>query len=306
MSALVTPRTPPSTAAAAPASSAADPLILAGRVFTSRFILGSGKYNIDLIRAAVEHAGAQIITLALRRVDMDAGSGQGTGTHNDGDGPHSDGDNDHRAGAGNILDAIPQGVTLLPNTSGARTAEEAVRIARLARELGCGDFVKIEVIRDSRYLLPDNHETIRATEMLAAEGFVALPYMYPDLIVARDLVSAGAAAVMPLAAPIGSNKGLVTKEFIQILIDEIEVPIIVDAGIGRPSQACEAMEMGVAAIMANTAIATAGDIPAMAGAFRRAIEAGRAAHLAGPGRVLEGGGSASSPLTGFLETPAGH
>jgi thiazole synthase len=269
------------SSAGTPARTAAgDPLVLAGREFTSRFILGSGKYNLDLVRAAVEHAGAQIVTLALRRA------------HTAADGS-----------AGNILDAIPEGVTLLPNTSGARTAEEAVRIARLARELGCGDFVKIEVIRDSRYLLPDNHETLRATELLAAEGFVALPYMYPDLIVARDLVAAGAAAIMPLAAPIGSNKGLVTREFIEILLAEIELPIIVDAGIGRPSQACEAMEMGVAAIMANTAIATADDVPAMAAAFRGAIEAGRAAHLAGLGRVLDRGAAASSPLTGFLDDP---
>lgn len=254
-----------------------DQLLLGGHAFTSRFILGSGKYNLDLVRAAVEHAGAQIITLSVRRANT---------------GP-----------AENILDHIPEGVTLLPNTSGARTAEEAVRIARLSRELGCGDFVKIEVIRDSRYLLPDNYETIRATEMLAADGFVVLPYMYPDLNVARDLVSAGAAAVMPLAAPIGSNRGLAAKDFIQILVDEIDLPIIVDAGIGRPSQACEAMEMGVDAIMANTAIATAGDVPWMASAFRSAIEAGRTAYLAGPGRILERGGSASSPLTGFLEDP---
>ena len=157
------------------------------------------------------------------------------------------------------------------------------------------------MIRDSRYLLPDNYETIKATELMAKEGFIVMPYMYPDLNVARDLVNAGAAAIMPLAAPIGSNKGLATKEFIQILVDEIDLPIIVDAGIGRPSQACEAMEMGVSAVMANTAIATAGDIPAMAAAFKKAIEAGRAAYLAGLGRVLEKGGAASSPLTGFLE-----
>ena len=215
-----------------------------------------------------------MITLALRRVNT--------------------------AGDGNILDYIPEGVTLLPNTSGARNAEEAVRIARLAREAGCGDFVKIEVIRDSKYLLPDNYETVKATEILASEGFVVMPYMYPDLNAARDLQNAGAAAIMPLASPIGSNKGLCTRDFIQILIDEIDLPIIVDAGIGRPSQACEAMEMGAAAIMANTAIATAGDIPAMAGAFRKAIEAGRSAYLAGMGRVLTKGASPSSPLTGFL------
>ena len=251
-----------------------DKLILGGREFNSRFILGSGKYSLDLIRAAVEQGGAEIIPLALRRANTAQGQ--------------------------NILDFIPDHVTLLPNTSGARNAEEAVRIARLARELGCGDFVKIEIMRDAKYLLPDNSETVKATEILAEEGFVVLPYMYPDLNVARDLVNAGAAAVMPLASPIGSNSGLATKAFIQILIDEIDLPIIVDAGIGRPSQACEAMEMGAAAIMANTAIATAGDVPAMAGAFRQAIEAGRTAYVTGMGRVLTRGASASDPLTGFL------
>ncbi len=250
-----------------------DSFTLGGHSFTSRFILGSGKYSLDLIRAAVEHAGAQIITLALRRANSDTD---------------------------NILDHIPEGVTLLPNTSGARTAGEAVRIARLARECGCGNFVKIEIMRDSKYLLPDNQATIQATETLANEGFVVMPYMYPDLTVARDLVNAGAACIMPLGAPIGSNKGLATRDFIQILIDEIDLPIIVDAGIGRPSQACEAMEMGAAAVMANTAIATAGDIPAMAEAFKKAIEAGRTAYLAKLGRVLDKGAAASSPLTGFL------
>ena len=241
--------------------------------FKSRFILGSGKYSLNLIKAAVENAQADIITLALRRV-------------NDG-------------GMANILDYIPEHITLLPNTSGARNADEAVRIARLSRELCHSDLVKIEIMRDSKYLLPDNQETIRATEILAKEGFTVLPYMYPDLNVARDLAKAGAAAIMPLGAPIGTNKGLCTKEFIQILIDEIELPIIVDAGIGRPSQACEAMEMGAAAIMANTAIATAGDITAMAEAFRLAIEAGHLAYKAKLGRIQDKG-SASSPLTGYL------
>lgn len=241
--------------------------------FKSRFILGSGKYSLNLIKAAVENARADIITLALRRV-------------NDG-------------GMANILDYIPEHITLLPNTSGARNADEAVRIARLSRELCHSDLVKIEIMRDSKYLLPDNQETIKATEILAKEGFTVLPYMYPDLNVARDLTNAGAAAIMPLGAPIGTNKGLCTKEFIQILIDEIELPIIVDAGIGRPSQACEAMEMGAAAIMANTAIATAGDIPAMAEAFRLAIEAGHLAYKAKLGRIQDKG-SASSPLTGYL------
>ena len=213
----------------------------------------------------MENAGAEIITLAVRRTNT--------------------------KDTENILDYIPDHVTLLPNTSGARDANEAVRIARMSRELGCGDFVKVEIMQDSKYLLPENYETIKATRILADEGFVVLPYMYPDLNVARELQKAGAAAVMPLASPIGSNKGLATKEFIRILIDEIDLPIIVDAGIGRPSQACEAMEMGAVAIM---------DIPAMAGAFRQAIEAGRGAYLSGLGRVLERGASASDPLTGFL------
>lgn len=254
--------------------SAHDPLIIGGHQFESRFILGSGKYSMTLIEAAVRDAGAQIITLAVRRANSKDSE--------------------------NIVDYIPQGVTLLPNTSGARNADEAVRIARLARELGCGDFVKIEIMRDTKYLLPDNQETIKATEILANEGFVVMPYMYPDLNAARDMVSAGAATIMPLGAPIGSNRGLATKEFIQILIDEIDLPIIVDAGIGRPSQACEAMEMGAAAIMANTALATAGDLTLMAQAFRRAIQAGRDAYLSGVGRVLARGASSSDPLTGFL------
>ena len=253
-----------------------DKLVIGGKEFNSRFILGSGKYSLDLIKAAVENAGAELITVAVRRANTKDSE--------------------------NILDYIPKNITLLPNTSGARTAKEAVRIARLGRELGCGDFVKVEIMRDSKYLLPDNQATVEATEILAKEGFIVMPYMYPDLNTARDLVNAGAAAVMPLASPIGSNKGLATKEFIQILIDEIELPIIVDAGIGRPSQACEAMEMGAAAIMANTALATAGDVPQMASAFGKAVEAGREAYLAGLGRVLTRGASASDPLTGFLRT----
>jgi len=174
-----------------------------------------------------------------------------------------------------------------------------VRIARLARELCQTPFIKIEVIKDSKYLLPDNAETIKAAETLAQEGFVVMPYMYPDLQAARQLRDAGAACVMPLGAPIGSNKGLCTRDFIKILIEEIDLPVIVDAGIGRPSQACEAMEMGAAAVMANTALATAKDLPLMAAAFKNAISAGRQAYLAGLGRVNDCA-SASSPLTGFL------
>lgn len=252
-----------------------DPLLLGGHAFQSRFILGSGKFSLPLIQAVMQYGESEIATIALRRADADSPE--------------------------NILDYLPKGITLLPNTSGARTAEEAIRIARLSRELGCGDFVKIEVIHESKYLLPDNQETIRATEILAKEGFVVMPYMYPDLIAARQLRDAGAACIMPLGAPIGSNRGLRTKDFIQILIDEIDLPIIVDAGIGAPSQACEAMEMGAAAVMANTAVATAGDCAAMATAFKLAIQAGRTAYLAKLGRVLEQGGEASSPLTGFLQ-----
>ena len=252
-----------------------DQLIIGGKAFTTRFFLGTGKFSLPMTAEVIKAAGAEIVTLALRRANM--------------------------AFEGNILDFIPDTVTLLPNTSGARNAQEAVRIARLAREVGCGDFVKIEVIHDSKYLMPDNYETIKATEILAKEGFTVLPYISPDLIAARELVNVGAAAVMPLAAPIGSNKGLISKDFIKMLIDEIDLPIVVDAGIGAPSHACEAMELGADAVLANTAVATAGDVVAMARAFRMAVDAGRQAYLAGLGRVLDFTGDASSPLTGFME-----
>lgn len=251
-----------------------DKLIISNKEFDSRFILGSGKYSLDLIDAAIKYAKAEMITVAVRRANTKDKE--------------------------NIMDYIPDNITLLPNTSGARNADEAVRIARLAKALGCGEFIKIEIMRDTKYLLPDNYETIKATEILANEGFIVMPYMYPDLNVARDLVNAGAATVMPLASPIGSNRGLSTKDFIQILIDEINVPIIVDAGIGRPSEACEAMEMGAAAVMVNTALATSGDLPTMASSFRKAVESGREAYLSGLGRVLTRGASPSDPLTGFL------
>lgn len=248
-----------------------DVLNLGGHEFTSRFILGSGKYSLELIEAAVKNAGAEIITMALRRAGSDMP---------------------------NILDYIPKGITLLPNTSGSRTAEDAVRIARMSREVCGSNFVKLEVIPDTKYLLPDNYETVKATEILADEGFVVMPYMYPDLNAARAMVNAGAACVMPLGAPIGSNLGLTTKKFIQILIDELDVPVIVDAGIGCPAQACEAMQMGAAAVMVNTALASSGDVPAMAEAFKLAVEAGRKAYLAGLGAVT-GQAAASSPLTGI-------
>ncbi|EHJ8977738.1 thiazole synthase [Campylobacter upsaliensis] len=240
--------------------------------FQSRFILGSGKYSLELINSAIEEARAEIITLALRRVNAN--------------------------GIENILDFIPKNITLLPNTSGARNAEEALRIARLARELCGAELIKIEVIRDSKYLLPDNYESIKAVELLAKDGFTPLPYMSADLYVARAMCDAGAAAIMPLAAPIGSNKGLCAREFIQILLNEINLPIIVDAGLGTPAQVCEAMQMGVAAVMLNTALAEAKNIPLMARAFALAVEAGRAGYLAGLAKESEA--RASSPLTGFL------
>lgn len=256
----------------------ADILKLGGIELTSRLFLGTGKFSSHrMMPEAIRAANARVVTVALRRADT-------------------------ARAEENILNYIPKECVLMPNTSGARNADEAVRIARLAKAMGCGNWIKIEVIADNRYLLPDNQETIRATEILAAEGFVVLPYMSPDLMSAKRLKRAGAAAVMPLGAPIGSNRGLQTKELIRILIDEIDLPIIVDAGIGRPSEAAEAMEMGAAAVLVNTAVATADDPVMMAGAFSLAVEAGRAAYLAGLGRVIRGGASASSPLTGFLRS----
>lgn len=252
-----------------------DVLKIADKELTCRLFLGTGKFASNkLIPDVAAASGAEVVTVALRRVD-------------------------NAYPEENILTFIPKDCILMPNTSGARSADEAVRIARLARAAGCGEWIKIEVVSDNRYLLPDNCETIKATETLAAEGFVVLPYMSPDLMDAKRLVDAGAAAVMPLGAPIGTNRGLRTKELIRILIEEIELPIIVDAGIGRPSEAAEAMEMGAAAVLVNTAIATAGDPVAMGRAFGMAVAAGRMAYLSSPGSVRESA-SASSPLTGFL------
>ncbi len=253
-----------------------DPLILGGKQFTSRLFTGTGKFaSNDLIAPMLHSSGSQMITVALRRIDLSAR-------------------------AENILDAIPKTVTLLPNTSGARNAREAVRIARIAREAGCGDFIKIEVITDTKYLMPDNYETLAATEILAKEGFIVLPYMLPDLPLAKRLEDAGAAAVMPLGAPIGSNRGLQTAELIALLIENCRVPVIVDAGIGRPSHAATAMEMGADAVLVNTAIATARDPVAMGKAFSLAVQAGRMAFLA---KLAEESPTAraSSPLTGFLD-----
>ena len=253
-----------------------DTLQLGPKGFTNRLFTGTGKFAANaLITPMLAASGSQMITVALRRIDA---SGRSE----------------------NILDHIPKGVTLLPNTSGARTAAEAVRIARIARAAGCGDFIKIEVITDMKYLMPDAIETLEATEILAGDGFVVLPYILPDLTLARRLEAAGAAAVMPLGAPIGSNLGLETKTLIAQLIDNCRVPVIVDAGIGLPSQAAAAMEMGAAAVLVNTAIATAADPVAMGSAFDLAVRAGRSAWLAGPAGTSTAA-RASSPLTGFLE-----
>lgn len=253
-----------------------EQLIIGGHGFTSRLFTGTGKFAAkDWIPRMLTGSGSEMITVALRRIDSSGGSE-------------------------NILDFIPKNVVLLPNTSGARTAEEAVRIARIAREAGCGQFIKIEVITDMKYLMPDNYETLRATEILAREDFIVLPYVLPDLTLAKKLEDAGAAAIMPLGAPIGTNRGLETKSLIALLIENCKVPVVVDAGIGRPSHAAEAMEMGADAVLVNTAIATADDPALMGRAFSLAVEAGRLAYLAKMGEeslIAQ----ASSPLTGFLD-----
>lgn len=252
-----------------------DVLEISGKTLHSRLILGTGKFpRDDMLPQVIARAGIEVVTVALRRADFNAARD-------------------------NIVNYLPENIILMPNTSGARNAQEAVRIARIARAAGCGDWVKIEVVADNKYLLPDNQETLLATEILASEGFQVFPYMSPDLMTARRLVTAGAAAVMPLGAPIGSNRGLRTEELIRILIDEIALPVIVDAGLGRPSEAAAAMEMGAAAVLVNTAIATAEDPVVMAEAFALAVRAGRQAYLAGPAAIREVA-VASSPLTGFL------
>ena len=252
-----------------------DKLVLKGHEFESRLLTGTGKFSDkNLIAPMLEASKSNIITMALRRINFEN--------------PKE-----------NILNYIPKHITLLPNTSGARNAEEAVKIARIAREAGCGDFIKIEIINDMKYLMPDNEETVKATKILADEGFIVLPYIMPDLITAKKLEEAGAAAVMPLGAPIGSNKGLLTKPLIEMLNDNKRLPIIVDAGIGAPSQAAEAMEMGVDAVLVNTAISTAEDPVTMGKAFAMAVEAGRMAYLAKLAKTSKYA-NASSPLTDFL------
>ena len=252
-----------------------DALVIAGREFGSRLFLGTGKFPSNAsLEAAIVSSGTEMVTVALRRVD-----------------PGVEGD---------ILDAVdPERVLLLTNTSGADDAEEAVRLARLARAGGYPTWIKLEITPEPRYLLPDGVETLKAAEILCAEGFTVLPYVNADPVLCKRLEEVGCATVMPLGSWIGSNQGLRTKAALEIIIEQSIVPVVVDAGIGAPSQAAEAMEMGAGAVLVNTAIGTAGDPAAMADAFRMATVAGRQAVLAGlpgVGRAAE----ASSPLTGFL------
>jgi thiazole synthase len=252
-----------------------DTLTIAGRSFRSRLILGTGKYeSFETMRESVAASGAEMVTVAVRRIDFDE--------------PGED-----------ITSFLPEDVLLLPNTSGCETAEEAVRTARLARAGGLPDWIKLEVIPDLRYLLPDPVETLRAAEALVADGFTVLPYMLPDPVLARKLEEVGCATVMPLAAPIGSGRGLKLRDAIRIMVEQAEVPVVVDAGLGSPSHAAEAMELGADAVLVNTAIARAEDPVAMARAFRLGVEAGRTARLAG---IMEEQETAvpSSPVAGTL------
>jgi thiazole synthase len=254
----------------------ADPLIIAGRTFASRLLVGTGKFpSPSMMKEALAASGAQIVTVALRRVDLDDAQDS-------------------------ILSAVDTTkYLLLPNTSGARTADEAVRLARLARAAGCEPWVKLEITPDPQYLLPDPVETLKAAEILVRDGFIVLPYINADPVLARRLEDIGTATVMPLGAPIGSNRGLKTRELIEIIIEKANIPVVVDAGLGVPSHAAEAMEMGADAVLVNTAIAVAENPIAMARAFKKGTEAGREAFLAGMGRQ-QMTAEASSPLTGFL------
>jgi thiazole synthase len=254
-------------------------LLIAGREFGSRLFLGTGKFNDnELMARAIEASATEMVTVAMKRVEL------------------TDKDDDllrHVTGNRNIQ--------LLPNTSGVRNAEEAVFAAQMAREAFGTNWLKLEIHPDPRYLLPDSVETLKATEQLVKLGFVVLPYCQADPTLCKRLEEAGAATVMPLAAPIGTNKGLIMKDFLQIIIDQATVPVVVDAGIGAPSHAAEAMEMGADCVLVNTAIAVAGDPVAMADAFRMAVIAGRQAYEAGLGAVSDRA-EASSPLTAFLNT----
>jgi len=252
-----------------------DCLIIGNKNIENRLFIGTGKFpSKPMIKDVIEKSGVNVVTVALRRVDL-------------------------KSRDENVLDHIPKSCVLMPNTSGARNCDEAIRIARLAKASGCGNWIKIEVIDDNKYLLPDNIETLKATQALVKEGFIVLPYMSPDLSIARRLVDAGAKAIMPLGSPIGSNRGIKTEELVKIMVNELDVPIIVDAGIGAPSEAARCMEMGCAAVLVNTAIATANNPVEAAVAFSMAVKAGRKAYLAGI-RESSDEASASSPLTGFL------
>jgi thiazole synthase len=258
-----------------------ETLIIAGREFRSRLLLGTGKFSSnESMAAALESSGTEIVTVALRRADLTGG----------GD-PYA-----------NILEFVdPKRYLLLPNTSGANTAEEAIRLARLARAAGISDWIKLEIHPDPRYLLPDPIETLKATEILVKEGFTVLPYINADPVLAKRLEDVGAATVMPLGSPIGSNRGIETRAQIEIIIEQCTIPVVVDAGLGAPSQAAEALEMGAAAVLVNTAIAIASDPVRMAWAFRTAVEAGRAAYEIGLAERLAAA-SATSPLAGFLSS----
>jgi thiazole synthase len=252
-----------------------DILKIGGREIRNRFFVGTGKFaRKGIIRDVLEASGAEVVTVALRRVDLDSKDE-------------------------NVLDYVPEGRILMTNTSGARNAEEAVRLARLSRAMGCGNWIKIEVIPDNKYLMPDNIETLKAVEILVKEGFTVLPYMTPDLVCALRMAAAGAAAVMPLGSAIGSNRGFRTEEIVRIMVKELDLPVIVDAGIGQPSEAARCMEIGCDAVLVNTALATAEDPVMIAGAFDLAVKAGRMAYLSGVEPAIEGA-EASSPLTGFL------
>ncbi|MBI1320917.1 MAG: thiazole synthase [Candidatus Hydrogenedens sp.] len=260
-----------------PAPYIIDPLVIAGRSFASRLMIGTGKFpSAAALRQCIDASGAEIITVALRRVDLNNPDEQG------------------------ILSAIdPDRKLILPNTSGARTADEAVRLAKLARAAGLPPWVKLELTPEPRHLLPDPIETLRAAEMLVKEGFVVLPYIQADPILAKRLEEAGTATVMPLGAPIGSNRGLKTRDLVRIIIEQATVPVVVDAGLGAPSHAAEAMELGADAVLVNTALADATDHAEMGRAFALATEAGRRAYRAGLGPQRYSA-EASSPLTGFL------
>jgi thiazole synthase len=258
-------------------------LKIADREFTSRLLVGTGKFGSnELMRDALIASGTEIVTVALRRADL-------SGKHD----PFA-----------NILDFIdPKRFLLLPNTSGARNADEAVRLARLALAAGLPNWVKLEIHPDARYLLPDPIETLAAAAILVKEGFVVLPYINADPVLAKRLQDVGTATVMPLGSPIGSNRGIETRAQIEIIIEQATVPVVVDAGLGAPSQAAEAMEMGADAVLVNTAIAIASDPSRMAHAFRKAVEAGREAREIGLAEARSSA-SATSPLTGFFATPA--